>query len=877
MPLLKKIGNKFRTLIGLEDKKDLRVGAGYDPQLVRFFMSDEFQGLEQRYAAFKELLAQNNLVLNTMNDIQERLATGLITLSYFREEIESLLEQIRSFISALVKLSSGKYAWLSEVAQQIERQIQKELQGGRVDEQSLVYSLDRLSSIMAKEVGAKAANLGEVRNVLHAPTPEGFAISSQCYSKLIKANGIDRLIDILMEEIKGPDDLEGISNASTRIKQGILSCSLPDDVKEAIETMLERIDSKALLAVRSSAIGEDGTFTFAGQFKSVLGVPKAEVIRAYKQVCASLYEERAIRYRFAKNIPQDHHISMGVIVLEMIPSRVSGVIYTLDPMDPDSEQMVISATWGLGTSAVAGRVSPDTYVLDRKTHGKLINAEVGIKDTAAYLDQDQGGIYQASVDKSDIKSACLDNVALQRLFDLGIMIERHFGVPQDIEWAIDSSGWVYIIQARPLAMSRPVTCEFPEMDSEPVVTGEPVSPGVASGPVFVARDTALTSIPKGAILAIKTMDPEYAKLIHNAAGLIAETGSATTHLATVSREMGKPAIANARGALEVLGDGQLITLDADHGKVYKGYIESLVKSRLCEEEPHTSDDRHLPVMRKVMNHIVPLNLTDLQESVALEAGIKREDFKTVHDIIRFVHEASVREMFHLGKGGESDISHILKDPAVPLTFYIIDIESGLVPEAVFKRDIKPEDIQSRPFQALWAGMTHRSVSWTGPVQFDLGGFFSVMSRSFVEGNVSQTGGKAYIILSRDYINFHCRLAYHFTVIDSVCAQQPSSNYVTFRFEGGGAGADGRMRRIQLIREILEALYFRVEIKGDFLTGVFRGGSQQQTERRLDQLGRLMGFTRQLDMTLTDEKTRKRYVEAFLSGKYDRVASQVSEA
>ena len=111
------------------------------------------------------------------------------------------------------------------------------------------------------------------------------------------------------------------------------------------------------------------------------------------------------------------------------------------------------------------------------------------------------------------------------------------------------------------------------------------------------------------------------------------------------------------------------------------------------------------------------------------------------------------------------------------------------------------------------------------------------------------------------------------MIDSVCGEDSDSNYITFRFEGGGAGADGRMRRILLLNDILEELYFRVDIKGDFLTAVFRGGSLQDTDERLNQLGRLMAFTRQLDMTLTDDDTRQSYVEAFLKGAYNYVKEE----
>lgn len=863
MSIFKNAAEKLKNILGFQKKNPGSLGEGYDPALVRFFMSDEFHQLEKKYNAFKALLSHNNAVLNLMSELQERVASQLITLPYFNKEVIHLLEKMDTFIQALNALSKSKYRWLEEVLEGIQKEIMETLKDPMVSQSLMVYPLDTLSSIMAAEVGSKAANLGEVRNILHIPTPDGFAISSVCYSNMISESGISKLIDILIGEIRSEEDEEGISNASKRLQEAILNAAIPKEMEDAIHQGLKRFDEDTIFAVRSSAIGEDGKFSFAGQFRSLLGVHKDGILDAYKKVCASLYEERAIRYRLTNKMPQDHSIAMGVLVLELVRAKSAGVLYTLNPVEPDSDEMFVSAVRGLGISAVDGSVAPDTYHLERKSSGKVAREEIAPKETEISIDN-KGGVKEAPVNPDEPLKPCLDPETLHRLFDIGMVIEKHFGVPQDIEWAVDSSGWIYVLQARPLLMARQLSCTFPELDKSPLLTGTPVSPGACSGPVFIAEKKS-QSIPRGAVLVVKTMDPEFAKFIPSVAGLIAETGSPATHLASVSREFHRPAIVNAKNATTLFKNGEMITLDANQGRVFKGYIESLIKMRLCQEETSLTDNRNMPFMKRVMRNILPLNLTKLQDNVALEVAVKKEDFKTIHDIIRFIHEASVREMFQLEAKGESVAAHKLIDQRVPLVFYIIDIEGGLSPKAVFKRKVSVSEIQSRPFLKLWEGMTHDGVSWTGPVQFDLGGFFSVMSRSFVEGNVSETGGKAYVIISRDYLNFHCRLAYHFTVIDSVCGQDPASNYITFRFEGGGAGADGRMRRILLLNDILEELYFRVEIKGDFLTAVFRGGSLQDTEVKLKQLGKLIAFTRQLDMTLTDDDTRQRYVEAFLKG------------
>jgi pyruvate,water dikinase len=224
-------------------------------------------------------------------------------------------------------------------------------------------------------------------------------------------------------------------------------------------------------------------------------------------------------------------------------------------------------------------------------------------------------------------------------------------------------------------------------------------------------------------------------------------------------------------------------------------------------------------------------------------------------------------MFRFGGKGKAGIAHLFIIPRVPLHFYIIDIGDGLDPQAAFRRQIALSDIRSTPFHALCQGISYEGVSWAGPVEFDLGGFFSVVSRAFIQSDVANEGGKAYVLLSKDYLNLHSRLAYHFTVIDTVCSDISDNNYLSFRFGGGGADADGRAQRAFLLKEILTALDFRVNVKGDTVTSMFRGGTRVETEKRIDQLGRLIGFTRQLDMTLRNVKIRDRYVKAFLDGNY----------
>ncbi|MFH2218197.1 MAG: PEP/pyruvate-binding domain-containing protein [Pseudomonadota bacterium] len=862
--MLRSFFNKVVNLMFRQDFRDF--STEYDPELIRFFLSDGYEQIKNRYSLFNTLLSENNVVMDILNGLQERVDLQLVSLPYFKDEVAVLLDRIISFVQALKKMSADKYDWLLPIAENIKAQIEKKLETEGLESTQRLYFLKQVSAVMTGEVGAKASNLGEVKNILHFPVSRGLVFSFLAYRELITHNKIDELIRPLMADLR-MEDSGKIQEASSRIQKAIIEAEIPHTLQEELNEKLSEIGDIPFFAVRSSAFGEDGTYSFAGQFRSVLGVPRTGIPDAFKDVCASLFEERAIQYRLAKGIPQDETMAMGVLVLEMIPTVASGVLYTLDPDHPEADHTLITAVWGLGKYAVDGNVQPDVYVLDRKVGGNLFSQTIGEKHIRLVPDPDNGGVKSEPVPAELQKTPCLKDEALSTLYEYTQIMERHFGAPQDVEWAIDERGWIFILQSRPLSMVRELMCNIVEVNEVPVLTGEPMTPGVISGPVFLVRDKTTASVPRGSILVLKTMDPEFAKLIPFASGLIAEMGSTATHLATVAREFHKPTLINAKDAMRILEDVEIITLDTTRGKVYNGRIDSLLKTNYCETTIEGQGDRNLPMIRSIMKDIVPLTLTHIPDNPVLEIMMKPGDFKTVHDIIRYIHEVSVREMFRFGGKGKAGIAHLFIIPRVPLHFYIIDIGGGLEPQAAFRRQIALSDIRSTPFHALCEGITCEGVSWAGSVEFNLGGFFSVVSRSFIQSDVTDEGGKAYVLLSKDYLNLHSRLAYHFTVIDTVCSDISDNNYLSFRFGGGGADADGRAQRALLLKEILTALDFRVNVKGDTVTSLFRGGTRVETEKRIDQLGRLIGFTRQLDMTLRNGKIRERYVKAFLDGNY----------
>jgi len=199
---------------------------------------------------------------------------------------------------------------------------------------------------------------------------------------------------------------------------------------------------------------------------------------------------------------------------------------------------------------------------------------------------------------------------------------------------------------------------------------------------------------------------------------------------------------------------------------------------------------------------------------------------------------------------------------------VLDLAGGLKEKG--KKVYAEEDIQSLPLCALLKGMSHPDISWVRPVPKGLkqgiSGFFSVMYESTLR-KPEDFWDKTYAIISREYLNFSCKLGYHYSNVESYCSSDINSNYIFFTFMGGGADITRRRRRARFIGTVLVKLGFKVEAKADLIKAQFRKYDETITTEKLDHLGRLMGCSQQLDMSLSDEFMVDRCIEAFLSGNY----------
>jgi phosphohistidine swiveling domain-containing protein len=303
-------------------------------------------------------------------------------------------------------------------------------------------------------VGGKGANLGEL-TAAGLPVPPGFCITSPAYQKFLKSTGLDQQIQNLLAETN-LNDREVASRAAELIRTAIQSQTIPLEIRKEIDqARLALIEDKSLqteeglpLAVRSSATAEDqANASFAGQLETYLNVRGSSALLEHVQRCwASLWSERVIAY--ISNQGLDHrNVSMAVVVQAMIPSEISGVMFSANPVTGSHDEVVINASWGLGEAIVSGLVSPDTITTD-KANGRVLKRQTSNKELMIAYDP-QGGTEEVAVPEGLRSVPALSDKQVHELTDLARQIEDYYGKPQDIEWGLFRGQW-YLLQSRPI-------------------------------------------------------------------------------------------------------------------------------------------------------------------------------------------------------------------------------------------------------------------------------------------------------------------------------------------------------------------------------------------------------------------------------------------
>ena len=425
-------------------------------------------------------------------------------------------------------------------------------------------------------VGGKGANLGEL-TAAGIPVPNGFCVTAQAYYYFLKQTKIGPELGKLLKGLD-PEDNKKLNAVARKIKETIVKSKMPDDLAKEIKEAYVKLGGLSV-AVRSSATAEDlPEASFAGQQATYLNINgPANVVKAVQKCYASLFEARAIYYRIINKY--DHmKVGLSVPVQNLIESERAGILFTVDPVNQNHDQLVIEAGFGYGEAVVLGAITPDRYAVDKKTM-QIVSREVNAQ-TWKIIKNGDGGDKHVAVPETKQKMQKLTDGEILELAKIGLKIEEHYKKPQDTEWAIEK-GKVYFVQSRPITTLDKNTADskidqpggIDESKAEVLLKGAAASLGTAFGPVkIIHKPTEIDKVRQGDILVTEMTTPDFVPAMKKAAGIVTDVGGRTCHAAIVSREMGIPCVVGTGTATHALKTGQVITVDGSKGLVYKGKL-----------------------------------------------------------------------------------------------------------------------------------------------------------------------------------------------------------------------------------------------------------------------------------------------------------------
>ncbi len=799
--------------------------------------------LREKYQALKELLNHDSLCHEQMAEFQDLLHNEQPQdFCRIRQRFSLFSSHVAQMITALELLAPGKYSALKDYHRKFDFYTLFLLAPPKVnDSPPFIVKLSDISHT-TNTVGNKAKHLGMLMTEIDIPVPRSFAVTTSAFCHFIKENQLRKPIDDLLAGIDISDN-SSLYQTSKQIRNLIGAAEIPQAI---INAMLTEYDSwedsskeEIHVAVRSSALGEDGASSFAGQYLSILKVRREEIGDAYLQVLASKYSPEALFYRINQGV-SDENTPMSVLVQEMVEAKYSGVLYTsgIDQRETLQDNLHLHVVPGLGERLVGGEVTPDYYVLKKER--------------------------PAAVRAKTVTGQSLDDAQIQKLADLGIRIEDFFGTPQDIEWAIDGKDQIHILQARSLYLGTRQISEHDlrQPDKDGVILMNnciPASGGVGSGPVYlVDEDHRFEDVPPGAILVTRNTPASYVTVIQKISGVLAEYGSRASHFATIAREFNIPLLAGIANITDRFREGSTITVDGNTGVVYQGRVETL----LGENKNHfpQAQEHYRRIIKEVLKFITPLELIDPSG-----ANFTPEGCRSMHDIIRFSHEKALQSMFSEGRPG-TGLGSVRLIADIPLDVYLFDVGGGIDQMALKDKKVSLHAVTSLPFQALWKGLTHTDVRWKNK-PFDWDAFDKIELSGAVAPRKDSFAFASYAVVGGDYLHFNIRFGYHFTIVDVICSDNASKNHCMLRFAGGGGDFDHRSLRLDFLVQVLERLEYAIDKKGDLLEAKIIGQPKEVITAKLDILGRLLGASKLMDMILEDQHMVKQCVTDFFNGRY----------
>ena len=421
----------------------------------------------------------------------------------------------------------------------------------------------------AEEAGGKGANMGEMV-AAKLPVPPGFVVLRDGYLASMTVAGLAAELNSAHRmAIDHAGETGTLTERCQLMQDLVIKAGMDDEVRTEIIAAYRAMGANIVVAVRSSATGEDGAdASFAGMNATFTNISGEDcLVDAVQRCWASLFSPRVVTYRASRGFTADP--AMAVVVQQMIASERSGVAFTADPTTDAVDRVVVEAAFGQGEVVVSGSVEPDTYIVAKES-GEILSRRIGHQSFKIVRGAD-GHDQNVALGEAHAQAQVLSDDEVREIAGIAVASERHSGCPQDTEWAI-ADGKTWIVQTRPITTLTRVG--KPVADShEILVQGLPAVPGSASGTVRVLADVGEGGrLQDGEVLVAQITNPDWLPTMRRAAALVTDTGGMTCHAAIVARELGVPCVVGARTATTDLTDGEMVTVDGTHGRVLAGRV-----------------------------------------------------------------------------------------------------------------------------------------------------------------------------------------------------------------------------------------------------------------------------------------------------------------
>jgi pyruvate, water dikinase len=473
-----------------------------------------------------------------------------------------------------------------------------------------VVWFERLGKGDVETVGGKNASLGEMISNLAAAgvsVPGGFATTAQAYRDFLEHNDLTRKINDALDKLD-VNDVVALAETGAEIRRWVAEAPFQPELEQQIRDAFAQIsdgNAELAVAVRSSATAEDlPDASFAGQQETFLNIRGVEnVLVAVKEVFASLFNDRAISYRVHQGF--DHAgvaLSAGIQRMVRSETGAAGVMFTLDTESGFRDVVFITASYGLGEMVVQGAVNPDEFYVHKKTllnkRPSILRRNLGSKlQKMIYGSEASAGksVQIVDVSREDRMRFALTDAQVEDLSRQAIEIEKHYGHPMDIEWALDGDdNKMYIVQARPETVKSRSDVSVMEryllkQKGKVLVEGRAIGQRIGAGPVRIVNNIKeMERVQDGDVLVTDMTDPDWEPVMKRASAIITNRGGRTCHAAIIARELGVPAIVGCGDATELLSDGQVVTAscaEGDTGKIYEGRLEFEIQRNSIESMP----------------------------------------------------------------------------------------------------------------------------------------------------------------------------------------------------------------------------------------------------------------------------------------------------